>query len=179
MRNKNFLKAGVLALLAALPLGLPLVSRAADPWAFPGQSASTGDLSPATPTVSPQGTPQADGSLSPTPAASQTPGCAAPGASGNSKAARNYAAWCDQTISGVLFEQDDANNGMSYSVFNSTDNAVDVRLGGVGLVNMDSDLSDGWVRVLPRHQADLGKLKAFDPNQDWSGGVTTTAQEAQ
>jgi hypothetical protein len=108
-----------------------------------------------------------------------TPGCAAPGASGNNKAARNYAAWCDAELSGVLFEQDDANNGMSYSVFNGTQKPVDVRVGAVGLNNMDSDLSEGWVRVLPRQQADLGRLNAYDPNQDWSGGVTTTAKVAQ
>ncbi len=183
MKNKNSLKAGIFIFLAALPLALPLGSRAdapvaADPWAFPVKAAATPDLSVETPLASPQETPLPDAFSSPTPAASATPGCAARGASGSSKAARNYTAWCDAELSGVLFEQDDANNGMSYSVFNSTPKPVDVRLGPVGLVNMDSDLSDGWVRVLPRQQADLGRLNAYDPNQDWSGGVTTTAKLA-
>ena len=184
MKNSFFLKAGVLVVLAVLPLSVPLGSRAdapvaADPWAFPVKAAVTADLSVETPLASPQETPLSDAFSSPTPGASVTPGCAAPGASGNNKAARNYAAWCDAELSGVLFEQDDANNGMSYSVFNGTQKPVDVRAGAVGLNNMDSDLSGGWVRVLPRKQADLGRLNAYDPNQDWSGGVTTTAKLAE
>jgi hypothetical protein len=114
-----------------------------------------------------------------TPTVSPTPTCAAPGAKASSKAGRNYAAWCSADVPGVLFEQDDANNGVSYLVFNSSDKTVDVRIGAMNLVNMDSDLDDGWIRLVPRKQQDLGRLNAYDPNQDWSGGVTTSAQLAK
>ncbi|HVM31831.1 MAG TPA: hypothetical protein VMU88_01750 [bacterium] len=177
MSNRFFLKAVLLAglaLLGAWPLALVRPARAADPWAFPAATptVSFGDAAP-----SPAITPQVWVTAAPT--VSPVASCAAPGASGNSKAARNYAAWCDAGLPGILFEQDDANNGLSYRVFNSTADPVDVRIGGVHLMNMDSNLNDGWIRVLPRKQADLGRLSAYDPNQDWSGGVTTTAKAAQ
>ncbi|HET9869053.1 MAG TPA: hypothetical protein VFR02_00960 [bacterium] len=112
------------------------------------------------------------------PSASATPSCAAPGASAASGDARNYTAWCAPGLPGVIFEQDDANNGVAYSVFNGTDVPVDVRLGAKSLVNMDPNLRDGWVRVAPRKQEDLGKLTAHDPNWSWSASVTATAQPA-
>jgi len=153
MRTKKMIQAAILIL--GLGSGIPLL------WAQTG------------PEPTPALTPEATVSGSP------TPSCAQPGASASSKASRNYAAWCSADLPGVLFEQDDANNGVSYLVFNSSDKMVDVRIGATNLVNMDADLDDGWIRVAPRKQKDLGRLNAYDPNQDWSGAVTASAQLAK
>lgn len=162
MKRQNWLRTGLWTGMIVATAFLPLAI-----WADNGVSAT------------PTATPISFAFWTPTPGVSPTPTCAAPGASADSQAKRNYVVWCAPSVAGVLFEQDDANNGVSYSVFNGTKTPVDVRLGSVHLVNMDSDLNDGWVRVLPRKQADLGHLTAYDANQPWSGGVTTTAQVAK
>ena len=117
--------------------------------------------------------------LTPNGTASPTPGCGASGANASSKAARNYSTWCDPVLSGIIYEQSDANNGVQYIAYNSSAVPVDVRIGAFNIVNMDDHLSSGWIRVDPRKQADLGVLRAYDANGDWSGGVTTRAEAAQ
>jgi hypothetical protein len=129
-----------------------------------------------TPNVVPSGTPSP--SVTPNGTASPTPGCAAPGATASSKTARNYFTWCDPALPGVIYEQDDANNGVAYLVYNSSPDPVDVRIGAYGIVNMDDHLTSGWIKVKPRDQGDLGVLRAYDANSDWSAGVTTFAQLA-
>ncbi|MGH7739202.1 MAG: hypothetical protein ACREL1_03550 [bacterium] len=162
MKNQNGWGAGIGLGMLVITVFLPLAI-----WADNIVSAS--------PTATP--IPFAFGT--PTPGVTPTPTCAALGASADSQAKRNYIVWCAPSVAGVLFEQDDANNGVSYLVFNGTETPVDVRLGSIHLVNMDSDLNDGWIRVLPRKEADLGHLTAYDANQPWSGGVTTTVQVAK
>jgi hypothetical protein len=197
MGAKKIIRPAVLFL--ALTVGVPFLFAQSDPTPLSGsqatltmtpENAASSDFTP-TPTPgddlsNPAATPVSNASLTDsivtswvTPTVSPTPTCAAPGATASSKAGRNYTAWCSADVPGVLFEQDDANNGVSYLVFNSSDKAVDVRIGAVNLVNMDSDLDGGWIRLVPRKQQDLGRLNAYDPNQDWSGGVSTVAQLAK
>jgi len=182
MRTKKIIQAATLSLV--LGTGIPLLWAQTGPEPTPGATAPATIGDDFTPTPTPgddTANPAATALAIPvaTPSVSPTPSCAAPGASASSKAGRNYAAWCSADLPGVLFEQDDANNGVSYLVFNSSDKTVDVRVGAVNLVNMDADLDDGWIRVAPRKQQDLGRLNAYDPNQDWSGGVTAGAQLAK
>jgi hypothetical protein len=182
MRTKKMIQAAIVILV--LGTGIPLLWAQTGPEPTPAPTATMipgDDVTPtptpgddrAIPAATPLGTPEL------TPSVSPTPSCAAPGASASSKASRNYAAWCSANLPGVLFEQDDANNGVSYLVFNSSDKTVDVRIGATNLVNMDADLDDGWIRVAPRKQQDLGRLNAYDPNQDWSGAVTASAELAK
>ncbi len=182
MRKKKIIQTAILTL--ALGTGMPLLWAQTGPEPTPASTATVISNADSTPTPvpgddvsNPAATPEATPAL--TPSGSPTPSCARPGASASSKAGRNYAAWCSADLPGVLFEQDDANNGVSYLVFNSSDKIVDVRIGATTLVNMDADLDDGWIRVEPRQQKDLGRLNAYDPNQDWSGGVTASAELAK
>jgi len=167
---KSKFRVQILVMLFAFSAGAALpFAQTPDPAAdsasgFATSTPNTGTT--ATPNAAPNGT------------ASPTPGCVAPGATASSKAARNYNTWCDPFFPGVIYEQDDTNNGVAYTVYNSTKEEVDVRIGAYGIVNMDDHLTSGWVKVKPREQGDLGILRAYDANSDWSAGVTTSAQGA-
>ena len=168
------MKTRILASFAVLILSL--AAGAALPFAQTPDSAGDSPAGFATSTPNTETTPNGTPSATPNGTASPTPGCVAPGATASSKAARNYNTWCDPFFPGVIYEQDDTNNGVAYTVYNSSPDTVDVRIGAYGIVNMDDHLTSGWIKVKPREQGDLGILRAYDANSDWSAGVTTTAQ---